>query len=73
MEFPEDEYDDYAGHYLNVKEELKAGAEDTQSEMEEQPIDVDYELMAYSNTKIDYEYIIQSDSEHCDTRMKMWK
>ena len=51
----EDEYDDYAGHYLNVKEELKAGAEDTQSEMEEQPIDVDYELMAYSNTKIDYE------------------
>lgn len=54
----EDEYDDYAGHYLNVKEELKAGAEDTQSEMEEQPIDVDYELMAYSNTKIDYEYII---------------
>ena len=54
----EDEYDDYAGHYLNVKEELKAGAEDAQSEMEEQPIDVDYELMAYSNTKIDYEYII---------------
>ena len=54
----EDEYDDYAGHYLNVKEELKDGAEDTQSEMEEQPIDVDYELMAYSNTKIDYEYII---------------
>ena len=54
----EDEYDDYAGHYLNVKEELKAGTEDTQSEMEEQPIDVDYELMAYSNTKIDYEYII---------------
>lgn len=54
----EDEYDDYAGHYLNVKEELKAGAEDIQSEMEEQPIDVDYELMAYSNTKIDYEYII---------------
>ena len=54
----EDEYDDYAGYYLNVKEELKAGTEDTQSEMEEQPIDVDYELMAYSNTKIDYEYII---------------
>lgn len=40
------------------REELKAGAEDIQSEMEEQPIDVDYELMAYSNTKIDYEYII---------------
>jgi type I restriction enzyme R subunit len=57
----EDEYDDYAGHYLNVVEEIKAGesGEDTsEDESQGTVIDSDYELMAYSNTKIDYEYII---------------
>jgi type I restriction enzyme R subunit len=58
----EDEYYDYAGHYLNVIEEIKTGAEPGQ-EPEPEPasdlgLDPDYELMAYSNTKIDYEYII---------------
>ncbi len=53
----EQEYEDYAGHYLNVKEEIKSdcGRDDEQNEPE---IDLDYELMAYSSTKIDYEYII---------------
>jgi len=56
----EDEYYDYAGHYLNVLEEIKSGSEpdpDPGTETGSDP-DPDYELMAYSNTKIDYEYII---------------
>lgn len=53
---------DYAEHYLNVLEELKPGTE-TEMESGSEPgadmnIDPDYELMAYSNIKIDYEYII---------------
>lgn len=58
----EDEYYDYAGHYLNVLEEIKPGT-DPGPDPDPGPgsgpeIDPDYELMAYSNTKIDYEYII---------------
>jgi type I restriction enzyme R subunit len=57
----EDEYYDYAGHYLNVmeeiKEEIKPGPDPEPKPIYED-IDPDYELMAYSNTKIDYEYII---------------
>ena len=55
----ENEYDDYAGHYLNVVEELKG--DDTgegQTQKDDPEVDPNYELMAYSNTKIDYEYII---------------
>ena len=54
----EEEYIDYAGHYLNVKSELAVEDNDPQTELPPEPIDLDYELMAYSNTKIDYEYII---------------
>lgn len=54
----EEEYIDYAGHYLNVKEELKQETEDTSDGTDIMPADMDYELMAYSNIKIDYEYII---------------
>ena len=62
---------DYAGHYFNVIEEIKAenADRDPNDDRKKIPvIDEDYELMAYSNTKIDYEYIIQSDPEHCYTR-----
>lgn len=55
----EEEYIDYAGHYRNVLEEIeneKPDAGEGDSDMPE--VDPDYELMAYSNTKIDYEYII---------------
>jgi type I restriction enzyme R subunit len=55
----EKEYEDYAGHYQNVMEEIKIekeGSEDEGGETSE--ADPEYELMAYSNTKIDYEYII---------------
>lgn len=52
------EYDDYAGHYLNVLGEIVKDEPDTPDENPDPEIDPDYELMAYSNTKIDYEYII---------------
>ena len=56
----DDEYYDYAGHYLNVLEEIHTGSEPgSEPGTDSAPvIDLDYELMAYSNTKIDYEYII---------------
>lgn len=53
----EEEYDDYAGYYLNIKEEINADKDDP-LELDVPVIDMDYELMAYSHTKIDYEYII---------------
>lgn len=52
-----EEYEDYVGRYKNVVEELKDEKPDTDGSGE-QVIDPDYELMAYSSTKIDYEYII---------------
>ena len=54
-------YDKYAGVYKNAVEEIKIaeGGDDSGNEPpEDETIDVDYELMAYSSTKIDYEYII---------------
>ena len=58
----EEEYDKYAGVYKNAVEEIKiaeGGGDDPGKEPpEDETIDVDYELMAYSSTKIDYEYII---------------
>lgn len=57
-EITEQEYIDYAGHYLNAREEIMSDR-DKLSEVEDDiAMDMDYELMAYSNTKIDYEYII---------------
>ncbi|MGI6204803.1 MAG: type I restriction endonuclease subunit R [Anaerovoracaceae bacterium] len=52
----QEEYDDYAGYYQNAVEELKENG--SGEEEDDIPIDSEYELMAYSNTKIDYEYII---------------
>ena len=55
----EEEYTDYAGHYLNVLEEIKTERSDSgPADPDLQEADPDYELMAYSNTRIDYEYII---------------
>ena len=57
----EEEYDKYAGVYKNAMEEIKIAegeGDDPGKESPEETIDVDYQLMAYSNTKIDYEYII---------------
>ena len=52
----EEEYNDYVGHYKNVVEELKKDPPDHPND--DEIVDQEYELMAYSNTKIDYEYII---------------
>lgn len=56
----EKEYEDYAGVYKNAMEEIKIaeGGNDPDDKPEDDPVDLDYELMAYSSTKIDYEYII---------------
>ena len=55
----EEEYEEYAGHYLNVKEEINSDSDAPAEEPDVPVIDQDYELMAYSHTKIDYEYIIR--------------
>ena len=63
--FSEQEYEDYVGQYLNVREALRGepgepGEPGDGGDLEGNPgVDPDYELMAYSNTKIDYEYIIR--------------
>ena len=63
-EISEEEYDDYVGHYKNVVQEIKDAKGEEPDSLEGKDggddieIDQDYELMAYSNTKIDYEYII---------------
>ena len=54
----EAEYDDYAGHYKNVMEEIRDSKDHGDSDFGDAQVDQDYELMAYSSTKIDYEYII---------------
>lgn len=55
----QEEYEDYAGHYKNVVEELKEETTDPETDdPDDTPIAAEYELMAYSHTKIDYEYII---------------
>ncbi|MCI9051987.1 MAG: type I restriction endonuclease subunit R [Lachnospiraceae bacterium] len=57
-EMKEREYEDYAGHYANLIEELRLEKPDSEDDPNAPVVDYDYELMAYSNTKIDYEYII---------------
>jgi type I restriction enzyme R subunit len=55
----QEEYDSYAGHYLNAVEEVKDPDDEPEEGGDpELVIDGDYELMAYSRTQIDYEYII---------------
>ena len=54
----ETEYEDYAGHYKNVMEEIRDSKDHGDSDSGDTQVDQDYELMAYSSTKIDYEYII---------------
>ena len=52
------EYEDYAGHYKNVMEEIRDSKDHGDSDSGDTQVNQDYELMAYSSTKIDYEYII---------------
>ena len=55
--FSEDEYENYAAMYKNVMEELKKPNDDQNSD--EEPIWDDYDLVAYSKLRIDFEYIVE--------------
>ena len=54
--FNQDIYEDYAAVYNNVMEELK---KDPPDDTDDEVIRDDYDLMAYSKFKIDFEYIVE--------------
>lgn len=54
--FSQEIYEDYAAKYKNVMEELK---EDPSDGTDDEPIRDDYDLVAYSKFKIDFEYIVE--------------
>ncbi|SFA92380.1 type I restriction enzyme, R subunit [Acetitomaculum ruminis DSM 5522] len=56
--FSQDIYDDYAATYVNILEELKKD-DDSPSDNGKEPIIDDYELVAFSKFKIDFEYIVE--------------
>ena len=54
--FSQDIYEDYAAAYNNVMEELK---KNPTADTDDEPIRDDYDLVAYSKFKIDFEYIVE--------------
>lgn len=56
-EFSESEYEDFAAMYKNVMEELKNSEDD--ADPADEPVHDDYELVAYSKLRIDFEYIVE--------------
>ena len=55
--FSEEEYENYAAMYKNVMEELKKP--DDSPNPDEEPVWDDYDLVAYSKLRIDFEYIVE--------------
>lgn len=55
-QFSQEDYENYAAIYKNVMEELKVDKSDDQ---DDDPILDDYDLVAYSKFKIDFEYIVE--------------
>ena len=55
--FSEEEYENYAAMYKNVMEELKKP--DASPNPDEEPVWDDYDLVAYSKLRIDFEYIVE--------------
>ena len=55
--FSESEYENYAAMYKNVMEELKKP--DDNPDPEEETVWDDYDLVAYSKLRIDFEYIVE--------------
>ncbi|MCM1184094.1 MAG: HsdR family type I site-specific deoxyribonuclease [Roseburia sp.] len=55
--FSESEYENYAAMYKNVMEELKRP--DNNPDSDEEPVWDDYDLVAYSKLRIDFEYIVE--------------
>jgi len=56
-EFSKTEYEDFAAMYKNVMEELKKPGDD--ADPADGPVRDDYELVAYSRLRIDFEYIVE--------------
>lgn len=56
FDFSQEIYEDYAAVYNNVMEELK---KDPLDDTDDDPIRDDYDLVAYSKFKIDFEYIVE--------------
>ena len=56
FEFGQDIYEDYAAVYNNVMEELK---KDPIDDTDDEPIRDDYDLVAHSKFRIDFEYIVE--------------
>lgn len=57
-DFTQEDYEDYAGVYKNVLEILKSGEDDTSDEPGDPILTEDYDLVAFSKFKIDFEYIV---------------
>lgn len=57
IDFSQEEYENFAAMYLNVMEELKKPTDD--SDPESEPVMDDYELVAFSKLRIDFEYIVE--------------
>ena len=58
--FSQEDYENYAAMYKNVMEELKSDTSDDSGNSEDaDPILDDYDLIAYSKLRVDYEYIIE--------------
>ncbi len=57
FDFSEDEFENYAAMYKNVMEELKKP--DDNPDPSEEPVWDDYDLVAYSKLRIDFEYIVE--------------
>ena len=59
-EFSQEDYEDYAAVYKNTLEELKAEkSEDPEDGSDDKPIRDDYDLVAYSKIRVDFEYIVE--------------
>ena len=56
FDFTQENYEDYAAVYKNIMEELK---KDPVDDPDDEPIRDDYDLVAYSKFKIDFEYIVE--------------
>ena len=55
-DFSQEEYENYAAMYKNVMEELKKPKDETEND---DPVMDDYDLIAYSKMRVDFEYIVE--------------
>lgn len=58
LDFSQEQYEDLAAMYKNVMEELKKPSEDN-DEDDGEAINDDYDLVAFSKIRIDFEYIVE--------------